>query len=368
MASDDHEMSGPNKNDQLQALYNQKLHYSHQKSTVEAKVEDNETKIKRIENELREQTGSEDWLIDTFFNNHNMVAEFKDKSFAERHSTEIAKELLSRLDTNEELMTESVKLNRHAYHCLNGMGRLSEELGSAFSNLLRKVEGKKSVVWRDDMTSPKLCKRKEVENLFSLPTYSALPKTPLANTSRALVSICNITPSYSFTVNLTPEKSTPLKPINSLRNSMTMTMTSTLNKSSKVAVVPAYNASNDVISDENDPMNGTFTIENGRATPSPNPQSSNRDYWRNGPNNHKNKPNNNYNQFSKEGNANRFKTRPGYQSPRSTHSYNNHWNRDNIYSSYRNNGYNASNRHNYRSNGNKSPNATKSPHLPRFRF
>jgi hypothetical protein len=364
MASDDYEMGSINKNDQLQALYNQKLHFSHQKSTIEAKVDENESKIKHIETELRDQTNSDDWLVDTFFDKHNMIAEFKDKSFAERHHMEMAKELLTRLDTNEELMTESVKLNRHSYHCLNGMGRLSEELGSAFNALLRKVEGKKSVVWRDDMSSPKWCKRKEVENLFSLPTYSALPKTPLANTSRALVSVCNITPSYSFSANLTPEKSTPLKPINSLRNSMT----SSLNKSSKVAVVPANNASNDEISDENNPLNGTFTIEETRTTPLSNPQSSNRDYWRYGSNNnYKNKTNNSYNPYNREGSANKYRNRGGYQSPRSTNNYNNQWNRDSNYTSYRNNGYNSSNRH-YRANGNKSPNATKPQHLPRFRF
>ncbi|XP_054169086.1 uncharacterized protein LOC128966262 [Oppia nitens] len=93
MANDDYEMSSMAKSDPLQSLYNQKLHYSDQKCTLEAKVEENESKIRKIESELLEKTGSDDWLINRFFTDENIKAEFKDKAFAEKHSLEIAKEI-----------------------------------------------------------------------------------------------------------------------------------------------------------------------------------------------------------------------------------------------------------------------------------
>lgn len=182
------------KNDPSLALRNQKLHYIHQKESLEKAVAENEEKIQRYETDLKTQTSPDDWSIDTYFQNHNMITEFKDKSIAERHAVEIAKELFMRLDSSEEIMSESVKLIRHVYHLLNGMKRLSEELEGSFTSLLRKVEGKKNVVWKDDVSSPSLIKHRALEDIFILPTYNALPKTPIANTTRSLVSVHSITP------------------------------------------------------------------------------------------------------------------------------------------------------------------------------
>ena len=182
------------KNDPSLALRNQKLHYIHQKESLEKAVAENEEKIQRYETDLKSQTSPDDWSIDTYFQNHSMITEFKDKSIAERHAVEIAKELFMRLDSSEEIMSESVKLIRHVYHLLNGMKRLSEELEGSFTSLLRKVEGKKNVVWKDDVSSPSLIKHRALEDIFILPTYNALPKTPIANTTRSLVSVHSITP------------------------------------------------------------------------------------------------------------------------------------------------------------------------------
>ncbi|CAG2100216.1 unnamed protein product [Medioppia subpectinata] len=367
MASEEYDMNAITKADPLQSLYNQKLHYSDQKSTLELKVEENENKIKRIESELKEQTGEEDWLINRYFIDENMKTEFNDKSFAEKHSTEMAKEILSRLDTNEELMTESVKLNRHSYHCLNGMGRLSEELGNAFTSLLRKVEGKKSVIWKDDISSPVISKRKEVENLFVLPTYSAIPKTPQANTSRALVSVHDITPYY--TTNRTPEKSTPLMPRNT---NSSLSLTSSANKSTKVAIVSANKRVECDTDYENSPLNDTFTIGNKGVTPSPNRKpilsrdtkrgKSPMTHYRGSA--HKSYNNNPY----REGNSSRspaaYKSRSPYQY--TNNRYQNDWNRDSDYNSYRNNGYNSNNQQSSRQYGRS--NAPKSQHYRPFRF
>lgn len=372
MATDDLDLGAISKSDPLQALYNQKLHFSGQKSSLENKVEENENKIKRIENELKEQTSSDDWLIDRFFTNENMNAEFKDKSFAERHAIEIAKEILCRMESNEDLMIESVKLNRHSYHCLNGMGRLSEELEIAFTSLLRKVEGKKSVNWKDNISSPKLSKRREVESLFSLPTYSSIPVTPLANTSRALVSIHDITP-YSHSIHLTPEKSTPLTQKNF--NLSKLSLNSTITKKSPIAIVAANKRTDHHINNEDDtennPLNDTFTIGGHRTTPSPKPKPSN-DYWKKSPNNtfRNNNNYNNYNNNTDRSDRSGYKSRSPYQS---SNHYNNQWNRNSNYNlNYRNNGYNSQSNGYSNSKPNRQfqsrSNGPQSKYYPRFRF
>ncbi|XP_054154373.1 kinesin-like protein KIF18A [Oppia nitens] len=358
MANDDYEMSSMAKSDPLQSLYNQKLHYSDQKCTLEAKVEENESKIRKIESELLEKTGSDDWLINRFFTDENIKAEFKDKAFAEKHSLEIAKEIFSRLDTNEELMMDSVKLNRKAYQCLDGMGRLSEELETAFISLLRRVEGKKNVVWKDDISSPTISKRKEVASLFSLPTYLALNNTPQLNTSRALVSVHHITPNNA---NMTPERGLPLMQKNV--NLPKLSLTSTVTKTSKVAVVSASKRN---IDDENNALNDTFTIGAGRSSPkTQNTIRDNNDYRMKSPINNYRNGNKNFYQYrdeNKSSGRSPYSSRSPYQ--QNNNRYNNQWNRNPNYNSYGNNGYNGSGR---KYNNNRQ-NESKSPYYPRFRF
>lgn len=64
--------------------------------------------------------------------------------------------------------------------------------------LIDAVEGKRSVVWRDepnDRTLKSVAKH-EIENLFSLPVMRAFPQTPTGSRkSRQLTSICG-TPSF----------------------------------------------------------------------------------------------------------------------------------------------------------------------------
>ena len=343
------------KSDPLQALYNQKLHFSSQKSSLELKVDENENKIRRVEEKLTEQCGENDWLITRFFIDEAMRAEFKDKDYAEKHALDVAKEILCRMESNEELMTESVQLNRQSYHCLNGMGRLSEEMEKAFHSLLRKVEGKKNVIWKDDISSPKLSKRKEVETLFSLPTYSAIPKTPLANTSRNLVSIHDITP-YNIHMSETPEKATPLSQRN--LNLSQLSISGSGVKSSKVGVVTPNRKQSDADDDENNPLNDTFTIDNKRrADRSP----ARRRNWTNSPIvSHNSRSDRYYSPYNRDDN---YKSRSPYQS----NPYNNQWNRSN--SSNWRKPYNQSNR-TYGRSDNKSPNRPNysSNYKPRFRF
>ena len=356
MATDDIDMDSTNKSDPLQALYNQKLHYSGLKTSLETKVEENENKIKRIESELKEQTEPDDWLIERFFIDEDMKAEFKDKTFAEKHAIEIAKEILCRLESNEDLMTESVRLNRHSYHSLNGMGRLSEELEEAFNSLLRRVEGKKSVNWKDNISSPKISKRKEVENLFSLPTYVAIPLTPVANTSRALVSVHDITP-YSINVrDMTPEKKTPLAERSFNLTKLSLTSSSHKSSKSPVAIVAANKRSTPSTGTENNLLNDTFTIEAERSGPSP----ARRDHWKSPNSNYRNSRQ--YNQYRGNGGGSGYKSRSPYQS----NHYSNGYNRDSNYNSSRTKSYN--NQTNGRQFGRSNQNRYYVPNNPPFRF
>ncbi|RWS14608.1 kinesin-like protein KIF18A [Dinothrombium tinctorium] len=160
--------------DTCSSLYSQKLHYCDLKDSISKKIETNEDTLKNIESDLRSRASSEDMIIDTYFKNQHLITEFNDRTLAEKHALEIVNELSTRFDSNEALIIESMSLNRRMKMMLDGMNYLTESLKEQFSSLQNKVEGKKNVVWRDDVTAKgKLTQYKQIDfkHIFLLPTF-----------------------------------------------------------------------------------------------------------------------------------------------------------------------------------------------------
>ena len=186
------------------SLHSKKLHFIDAKKSAEERLLENQSVIDSIENVIRAKIGVtiNDWLIDTYFKDKNLLTEIKDRAFAEKHSIDVAKWLIERLETNEDLILESVSLNKHIHMMLSGMNRLTDELDEKLSSLQKRVEGKKSVVWRDNPNERtfKSVGRNEIEGVFNLSVFYGGVITPApSRKSRQLTSICSgLTPS-SFT-------------------------------------------------------------------------------------------------------------------------------------------------------------------------
>ncbi|RWS31043.1 kinesin-like protein KIF18A [Leptotrombidium deliense] len=226
------------KKDHLRALYSQKVHYDDVKEVLLKKIEDNEKILSDLEADVRKRTETGDLLIDAYFTDQHLKTEFKDMCYAEKHANEIANELMSRFDANEEVIVEAMSLIRHTHLLLSGMNRLSEELQEKFLAIQRKVEGKKSVVWRDNVPRRdrlSVYAQIDLRHVLLLPTYTAIPRSPLTDcVSSDLITVCN---------GLTPDCDEKFK-----------TITATITKS-VAAILPMKSDMK-----END-LNDTFTVD-----------------------------------------------------------------------------------------------------------
>ena len=184
------------------SLHSKKLYFIDVKKSAEERLKENQQAIDQIEQVIRSKVAVSDWLIDTYFKDQNLMTEIRDRAFAEKHSAEVAKFLIERLETNEDLILESVSLIKHVHKMLSGMNRLTDDLDEKMTSLQKRVEGKKSVVWRDDPNDRlyKSVGRNEVEGVFNLSVFYGGVITPApSRKSRQLTSICSgLTPS-SFT-------------------------------------------------------------------------------------------------------------------------------------------------------------------------
>jgi hypothetical protein len=179
--------------DQYTSLYTKKLHYSDLKGKLHKSLMDNEDKLQELERDLRTQVGESDWVVETYLRDQNLRVESEDIKIREIHGLDVAKELLDRLEDNEELVLEAMSLNRYTHMLLNGMNRLSSDLEKKFLDLQRRADGKKTVVWRDDQPDKPKALKSELDSIFVLPSFSADPKTPTSainRTAKTLTSVC----------------------------------------------------------------------------------------------------------------------------------------------------------------------------------
>lgn len=124
--------------DNFASLHSKKLHFSDLKRSAEMELTENDQELTRIEKSLKASLRNKDWFLDTYFRDLNLMAESKDRSFAAQHSVEVANLLIQRMESNEELILESMALNEHFHLMLSGMNRLSEELKERFISLKNK--------------------------------------------------------------------------------------------------------------------------------------------------------------------------------------------------------------------------------------
>ena len=176
--------------DSFGSLHTKKLHYLDVRSDVEDKLRENEMAINQIEKDLRSKVGDKDWFIDAYFRDANLVQESLDVEKAQKHYQDISKIFYQRLESNEELILEQADLLRHSHNFLGGIERLSEELDDRFTSLQRKVEGKKSVVWRDDESDTilKTITPHELQSVYYLNVFRANPTSHAMSSPRRIGS------------------------------------------------------------------------------------------------------------------------------------------------------------------------------------
>lgn len=185
--------------DSFGSLHCKKLHFLDVKSQAEVKLKENDFVLSQLEKQLKENTGDKDWFINAYFQMKNSEIESKDLAIAEKHAFEVSKLLISRLETNEEIILEQESLLKNTHDMLSFLNRISDDLALRFTSLRRKVEAKKSVIWRDDQADPvfKSISRHELENVYHLNVFRLTSQSPKkSRKSRQLTSIC-ITPSPS---------------------------------------------------------------------------------------------------------------------------------------------------------------------------
>lgn len=205
------------------SLHKKKLHFLGQKSATEASLSENEVALSTLENQLLTEMGDKNWLVKTYITNKNVMIENCEHSINNKHLTDCVKVIIKRLESNEKLVIELADQLRQFYQIMSGMNRLSSDLEDAFNGLLKKVAGKKSVVWRDDQGEPALSNvsRYDLENMFMLGVNHAIPGTPRpSRKSRQLTSIL-CTPDQTMVIDTkclgntcTKSKSSvPLRPV-----------------------------------------------------------------------------------------------------------------------------------------------------------
>jgi len=175
----------------LAGLHNKRLYYADQKSTLEKELEQNKLSLVRLESDLKSKTGQNDWVVESYFRDKNLIAEFKDTSYQEKHALEVMREFTSRLESNEDVILDAMSIIRHLSQVMNGMNRLTDEMKNKLRSLERRIEGKKNVAWGDEEGPPVTALTNvDFEEIISLSIYSAMEKSPQPVNKRALTHFC----------------------------------------------------------------------------------------------------------------------------------------------------------------------------------
>ena len=146
-----------NSDNHSQALRAQLKFYEQERTVLLARVDANEDQINSIlskmstEFVMRGFGTNEDFdeMIGTFISDRERIQELEEKKICEQHAYDLAQQGFSRLMGTEDLLNEATTVIRYTHAIAKGRG-LSEPLESRLSNLLKKLEGKKSIIWKDD--------------------------------------------------------------------------------------------------------------------------------------------------------------------------------------------------------------------------
>lgn len=137
--------------DHSHALRTQLGYFERERQSLLDRARANEEKIQEAllsltpESELRGcEAALQTYLCEKELNN-----ELEEKKLCEQHAYDIAQAGINRLLGTEELLVEAAHVMRYIHAITKGRG-LSDSSEAKISELFKKVDGKKSVIWKDD--------------------------------------------------------------------------------------------------------------------------------------------------------------------------------------------------------------------------
>lgn len=147
--------------EQSQALKTQLSFYEQERAVLLDRIDANEDQIDKTISKMSNEFvmrgfGSRDdfdEMIKNFITEKERAQELEEKKFCEQHAYDIAQQGFTRLMNTEDLLTEAANVIRYTHAIAKGRGKvedLSEPLEARLVNCLKKLEGKKSVIWKDD--------------------------------------------------------------------------------------------------------------------------------------------------------------------------------------------------------------------------
>lgn len=172
-------------------FHHKKLHFVNKQTDLLKELDNVEEKISHFETELMEKF-REDIVIRAYFDKNNCQLQAREVTLAEGHINSVLENLFLREESNEEVLTETFNLAHRSCCVLKAQGLLSTEMDNKLKDLVRKLEGKKEVKWRDDIVTPKVEKMSEKISLAKLHVFLNELESP--RDKRSLESILDITP------------------------------------------------------------------------------------------------------------------------------------------------------------------------------
>lgn len=172
-------------------FHHKKLHFVNKQTDLQKELDVTEEKIKHFETELMEKF-NDDIVIQAYFDKSICQLQSKELSLYESHTKCVLENVFTREESNEEIHAETYKLAHRSCCVLKAQGLLSIEMDNKWKDIMRKLEGKKEVKWRDDVKTPKADKITDKVSLAKLSVYLNNLESPADK--RSLASILHITP------------------------------------------------------------------------------------------------------------------------------------------------------------------------------
>jgi len=202
--------------EQSQALKTQLSYYERERTALLERIDSNEDQIDNVISKMSNEftmrgfgTREEfDEIIKQFITERERLQELEEKKFCEQHAYDLAQQGFTRLMNTEDLLTEAANVIRYTHAIARGRG-LSDQLESRLANCLKKLEGKKNVIWKDDKFEMENNRSNEpLGQLLSIhDNFSLNFLTPFRNNntlhsrrlSKNLVQLSNYTPEQTNT-------------------------------------------------------------------------------------------------------------------------------------------------------------------------
>lgn len=199
-----------------QALKTQLEYFETERKTLLEKARINELHIHELttcmatEFEMKSYGGPEDFDRELlpYMQEKELSQELEEKIFSEQHAYDIAQEAMNRLMVTEGFLLEAANVIKYTHGLVKVRG-LSDTLETRMTQLLKKLDGKKNVVWKDDKYATENDSNdKPLSALSSVHDYFSLNfLTPFKNNntllsrrlSKNLVSSTTYTPEQSNT-------------------------------------------------------------------------------------------------------------------------------------------------------------------------